>query len=319
MGTTDSFIMSMKKASCVTLHDFMVLGYHLTKTNPDVSYLMWMELRVGTTTVRVGQALQVLVNGNPFSGGAMPSGITSINILTGVVVTTFGVSIQFNGKHKGHIWIPFSYQNCVAGLCGDADGDKNDEFVNKQGRNCATLPSNQKEWCFGNSWGLTFPSTQPTRDRLRMRCNRRCSTRFNGIKYCGALTRRWGPFRRCLVKKVRHSWFGQSTNTLFIHVKQNDVTTAKKLACETLEAFAEECGDKLVRRNWRRTTGCLCPGELEWTTCGRECTRTCRQPTISCGFKCVKKCQCPRSAPYQQGTSCLTQAKCQSLHLWPLA
>ena len=45
----------------------------------------------------------------------MPSGISSINILTGLVVTTFGVSIQFNGKHKGHIWIPFKYQNCVEG------------------------------------------------------------------------------------------------------------------------------------------------------------------------------------------------------------
>ena len=45
----------------------------------------------------------------------MPAGISAIDISTGLVVTTFGVTIQFNGIHGGHIWIPSPYSNRVEG------------------------------------------------------------------------------------------------------------------------------------------------------------------------------------------------------------
>ena len=56
---TGIFIMSQRKvASCQWLQDFQVIGFHQSFTNPDVSYLMWMELHVflpsGTTKVKIG-------------------------------------------------------------------------------------------------------------------------------------------------------------------------------------------------------------------------------------------------------------------------
>ena len=65
---TGTFIMSQRKiASCQTLQDFRVVGFHQSFPNkPGVSFLMWMELYVvlpsGTTRVKVGQALQVWVS-----------------------------------------------------------------------------------------------------------------------------------------------------------------------------------------------------------------------------------------------------------------
>ena len=55
------------------------------------------------------------MNGNLFNGGAMPTGISSIDVTTGLVDTTFGVTIQFDGKHEGRIWITSPYSNCVEG------------------------------------------------------------------------------------------------------------------------------------------------------------------------------------------------------------
>ena len=49
----------------------------------------------------------------------MPAGITSIDLSMGVVVTNFGVVIQFNGVHEGHIWITMAYYNCVEGKYRD--------------------------------------------------------------------------------------------------------------------------------------------------------------------------------------------------------
>ena len=69
---TGAYIMSQRKvASCQTLQDFVVVGFHQSfSTNPAVSYLMWMELHVffpsGTTSVKIGQSLQVWVSGQLF-------------------------------------------------------------------------------------------------------------------------------------------------------------------------------------------------------------------------------------------------------------
>ena len=66
-GTGEYHMSERQTASCLTLQDFIVIGYH--KMFPDrqgVTFLMWMELHVflpsGTTRVKIGQALQVWVS-----------------------------------------------------------------------------------------------------------------------------------------------------------------------------------------------------------------------------------------------------------------
>ncbi|KAK2177363.1 hypothetical protein NP493_603g02030 [Ridgeia piscesae] len=156
-----------------------------------------------------------------------------------------------------------------------------------------------------------------TVDRVPRTCIRRNTRRFSKIRYCGALKNNRGPFRKCLLKKRATGQNLYSTCMYDACANQRSTKLVKKLACDILQTFADQCGDKLLQRNWRNRTGCRCPGELEWTTCGRKCTRTCRQPTISCSFKCVARCQCPRSSPYQQGNSCFNKSMCQELQLWP--
>ena len=51
---------------------------------------------------------------------------------------------------------------CLTGLCGDAEGDASDEWINKQKRNCRRLHKNKREWCYGNSWRFGRP-TKPER------------------------------------------------------------------------------------------------------------------------------------------------------------
>ncbi|KAI0221996.1 Aspartyl aminopeptidase [Lamellibrachia satsuma] len=103
----------------------------------------------------------------------------------------------------------------------------------------------------------------------------------------------------------RQYWYGSRFRTSIAW--KNNVNLAKQLACSSMETFADMCGILVRRGSWRKQTGCLCPGDLVWTTCGRKCVRTCTKPKINCSFKCVAKCQCPRSKLYQQGNSCLSE------------
>ena len=42
--------------------------------------------------------------------------------------------------------------SCSLGMCGNANADPKDDFVNRQSKNCAELPNSMKMWCVGNSW-----------------------------------------------------------------------------------------------------------------------------------------------------------------------
>ncbi|KAK2158192.1 hypothetical protein NP493_1815g00003 [Ridgeia piscesae] len=320
MGTGE-FIMSERSRLCQKLPDFQLIGHHQSYHNPDVSYLMWIELRVFLpgkviTTVKIGKALQIWVNGSQFyAGKAMPHGIHFINTLNGVVETTFGVVVQFNGIHEGTIWIPPSYNYCVEGLCGNADYNRRNDWVNQRGIDCGSLSRHKKYWCVGNSWHFGVAGHKQTVDREKLSCSTSDSWKFGSLCYCGALRKMNGPFSKCLQRKPTVGENSYTSCMFDTCANKKDAKLAKKLACENVEAFAKDCGN-LVHPNWRYITGCLCPGELVWTTCGRNCTRTCQEPSPVCPSVCVAKCQCPRSRPFQQGHSCLDMFMCTAYHFW---
>ena len=58
-----------------------------------------------------------------------------------------------------------------------------------------------------------------TVDPARLRCTRWSSRKFNGIKYCGSLKNRIGPFSRCLAKKVCRGYIGYIGYSFASHVK----------------------------------------------------------------------------------------------------
>ena len=43
-----------------------------------------------------------------------------------------------------------------------------------------------------------------TKDKVKLTCTRANSRKFRGMKYCGALRNTRGPFRPCLLQKVRN-------------------------------------------------------------------------------------------------------------------
>ena len=55
----------------------------------------------------------------------MPAGISSIDLSTGLVDTTFGVTIKFDGDNTGYIWITSPYYNCVEGTNFELCDSKN--------------------------------------------------------------------------------------------------------------------------------------------------------------------------------------------------
>ncbi|KAI0242246.1 hypothetical protein LSAT2_014296 [Lamellibrachia satsuma] len=94
----------------------------------------------------------------------------------------------------------------------------------------------------------------------------------------------------------------------------NDQNLIKNLAESSVETFVAICaGNGLLTE--RKLLVDACPGDLVWTKCGRECTRTCAKPYCS-SYKCIEKCYCPRKKPYQHGNRCLSYRQCKAEGLW---
>ena len=68
-------------------------------------------------------------------------------MVDGLALTTdFGLYVMFDGENRFKITIPESYSQKLCGLCGDYDGDPNNDFMLPN----ETLVEDVND--FGNSW-----------------------------------------------------------------------------------------------------------------------------------------------------------------------
>ncbi len=50
-----------------------------------------------------------------------------------VITTPFGLKIEYDGDYNGAYYLCDSYAGFVCGLCGNADGNRNNDFVDRDG------------------------------------------------------------------------------------------------------------------------------------------------------------------------------------------
>ena len=55
------------------------------------------------------------MNGAAYTPPVSAPGLVSIDALTGTIVTSIGVVVQFDGISTARIWLPLAYRGCVAG------------------------------------------------------------------------------------------------------------------------------------------------------------------------------------------------------------
>ncbi|XP_072266263.1 IgGFc-binding protein-like [Pyxicephalus adspersus] len=199
----------------------------------------------------------------PWSGHL--EGVSIANVGLYIVVTTdFGMIVKFDGNHHLEIVLPESYFGKVCGMCGNFNGNKNDEYLMPN----SLQASNVIE--FGNSWKTTDsddkcldddrvdlgpPCTAAQRPSIESQCNALLSDTF---KPCHQLVDPQLFIQSCVYDMCRYNGM---ISTL----------------CAIFQAYTDACRTHGVKIKWRNPIFCplACPVHSKYTDCASLCPSTC--------------------------------------------
>ncbi|KAK2913695.1 hypothetical protein Q8A67_002094 [Cirrhinus molitorella] len=254
-----------------------------------VSYLRKLYVTVDGITVTMMKNGKTLVNGRRVSLPHSPSPLISLTLAGQYVILTtpFGLEVQWDGNHYAKITVPSSYYDQMCGLCGDYDGDPNNDFTKPDGSQ--TDSSSQ----FGDSWQTDEdedeickpdPGPQPP-----------CDPALEGVvsnpENCGRITDINGAFRDC-INVVDPLPFFQSC--VFDMCSYNGLQQA---LCDQLQAYTDAClSAGAPVHQWREPDFCPleCPPNSHYSICVSSCPETCLgiNGPPGCSEKCVEGCEC---------------------------
>ncbi|XP_059391924.1 mucin-5B-like [Carassius carassius] len=211
------------------------------------------------------------------------------------------VMIQLHHKLKGK----------VCGLCGNFDGNANNDFMKHNGE-VVTDPDD-----FGNSWKVK-PSC-PDVTNVVHPCDANPHRHAWAIKQCRIITS--SVFADC------HSLVDSGP---YYDACERDACACDSggdcdCLCTAVAAYAAECRKRGACVAWRRPNFCplFCDyynaqGDCEWhyKPCGSTCMKTCKNPSGTCSDQIppLEGCflQCPSERPYfrEETMKCVTEERC---------
>ncbi|ROL54622.1 Mucin-5B [Anabarilius grahami] len=177
------------------------------------------------------------------------------------------VMIQLHHKLKGK----------VCGLCGNFDGNANNDFMKHSGE----VVTDSEE--FGNSWKVK--SDCPDVTNVKHPCDANPKRRPWAEKQCGIILS--SVFKDCHSPVDSGPYYDACVRDTCACDSGGDCDCV----CTAVAAYATECRKKNVCVAWRRPDFCpvFCdyynaPEECEWhyKTCGSTCMKTCKNPSGTC-------------------------------------
>ncbi|KAM9827438.1 LOW QUALITY PROTEIN: zonadhesin, like [Neosynchiropus ocellatus] len=268
---------------------FSVEGKNEERGASGVSYLRKLYVTVDGITVTMMKQRRTLVNGVRVAMPHSPSALMSLTLAGQYVTleTTFGLRVRWDGNHYAQITVPSSFYDQMCGLCGDYDGNPNNDFTKPDG----TLVSNVND--FGNSWQTEDDEdesctggTTPDPD-----CDPALEAEVVKPEKCGKIKDPAGPFREC-INKVDPTPYFQSC--VFDMCQFNG---QQHVLCDQLQAYTDACLNAgATVHQWRTPAFCplACPPNSSYSLCVSSCPETCLGVVGSPGCEdvCVEGCKC---------------------------
>ncbi|KAF4529039.1 hypothetical protein B566_EDAN015867 [Ephemera danica] len=190
--------------------------------------------------------------------------------------------------------------NSLTGLCGNFNGDMNDEFKTPQG----VLTSNSND--FGNSWKTDDTSLDVA--FMPHPCDRSADIAANAETLCKVV--KGAIFSECHALVNPNSAY---ENCRF-DVCACTVADRAKCSCPVIAAYGEECTKMHTPIDWRNSVE-SCTGQV-YQPCGDICGRTCRDLSLPCTMKdeCVEGCNCPPGQTLDDTGKCINRDQCPCTH-----
>ncbi|KAJ8416809.1 hypothetical protein AAFF_G00326870 [Aldrovandia affinis] len=256
---------------------FSVEGKNEERGVAGVSYLQKLYVTVSGVTVTLMKSRRTLVNGLRVSLPHSPSPLISISLAGQYITlqTSFGLKVRWDGNHYAHISVPSSYFDQMCGLCGDYDGNQNNDFTKPDG----SLAGNSDQ--FGNSW----QTEEDEDDTLEAEVSK--------PENCGKLNDTQGPFRDCINVVDPRPYFQSCVYDMCRY------DGLQQTLCDQLQAYTDACLSAGAAVNqWREPDFCplVCPPNSHYSLCVSPCPETCVGPSgggwSGCGQHCVEGCKC---------------------------
>jgi len=234
----------------------------------------------------------------------------TIRILDNIlhVVTTVGVKLQWNPTSTLEVQLSSKLRGQVAGLCGNFNGNEEDDSLTVEGDNVKDVAQ------FVESWKTTAQCLSHVDPKSPMLFNS-CSVNSKYADYakevCSVLTT--GALKGC------NSVVDPGC---FVKLCEEQVCSCGSDAacqCAALAAYARECAlVGHVVNSWAVNTKCemKCPAGQVYQECGRSCAVNCGQvQPDSCAEECIPGCRCPEGqALDQELNECVPVKNCKCAH-----
>ncbi|XP_068800201.1 mucin-5AC [Struthio camelus] len=243
-------------------------------------------------------------------GGKMPFQIRSMGIYM-VVDTNVGLILMWDKKTSIFIKLSPDFKGHVCGLCGNYDGNGNNDFTTRS----QSVVGNVLE--FGNSWKVS--STCPNANRTKDPCAANPYRSSWAQKQCSIITSE--VFARCHSQVEPNEYYQACVNDACACDTGGDC----ECFCTAVAAYAQACNELDICISWR--TPSICPlfcdyynpqGECEWhyKPCGAPCMKTCSNPSGKClhELRGLEGCypHCPNNKPYfdEETMTCVSYCGC---------
>ncbi|XP_050786524.1 IgGFc-binding protein-like isoform X3 [Gopherus flavomarginatus] len=220
-----------------------------------------------------------------------------------LVQTDFGLTVSYDLVYQARVTIPGSYHGQTCGLCGNYNGQQDEEFLLPSGRTAPDVAA------FGSAWEVQIPGASCT-DRCAGNrcpvCEEKKKEVFKGRNYCGLLTDPDSPFAAC------HGTISPSvyqSNCLYDLCLGNGDA---QILCHSIHSYVTACQEaKVFIQPWRSASFCpvSCPVNSHYDLCADLCTTACTGDIMDCPETCAEGCQCDEGFLFD-GQGCVTLENC---------
>ncbi|XP_070814330.1 zonadhesin, like [Chaetodon trifascialis] len=274
-------------------------------SNKKVSYVRAVVINVNGVTVILGKGRAVQVNGTV----VLPpvTTISGIKIyLSGkfvVLETSFGLRVRFNGNHHADVTVPPSYNGLLCGMCGNFNGNPNDDNLKPDN----TPAANTNE--LGDSWHVHDPRPDCTNGGGQEDCNDQVKEEAKKPTSCGRITNPNDIFKPCHSVVLPEPYFGNCVYDMC--ATGGDIVAL----CQAIESYADMCAAAGVPIAWRNNSFCplKCPSGSHYDPCSPACPQpSCQHPAdiiVHCSQPCVEGCICD-SGLILSGDKCVPLSEC---------
>uniref|UniRef100_A0A3Q3S0D4 von Willebrand factor n=1 Tax=Mastacembelus armatus TaxID=205130 RepID=A0A3Q3S0D4_9TELE len=226
------------------------------------------------------------------------------------------ISISWDKGTRLLVHVSATYRNRVCGLCGNFDGNVNNDLMSS---------NNQLEvdsFHFGNSWKVVPSCADVT--QIPLPCSDNIVKLVTVEQSCRMIT---GPlFRECNSQVNAEPYVEMCVEAACSCTSVGDCACF----CDVIAAYAQACSERGVSVSWRSND--LCPMSCEalnpkspgvgeelcqwrYNTCGPACPITCQHPDpLHCSLTCVEGCHayCPPGQLLDEvAMRCVDPSQCQ--------